>query len=181
MIPKYIFHYYDKNIGPFKNLSDLSIDKAKIIQLELNKKSDYFASLRGPDYISIRFKLENELRNNFISIGGMPIRKNPHYFTLGKCDWLLSWYPEPKIKAIDLELIPSDVISFTYGDLFPAMRFKDNKPYSKKVYRKEDLIKLINNYGLPQNYNSEGIYGPKRYIEAQLWDDEIIYLFAKDA
>jgi hypothetical protein len=63
-------------------------------------------------------------------------------------------------------------ISFTYGDLFPTMRFKDGKPYREKLYTKQEIIKIIEEYGLPQEWNKDGKKGPERYIEVQIWDDK---------
>lgn len=34
-----------------------------------------------------------------------------------------------------------------------------------------DLPALIDTYGLPQNWNSDGKNGPDRYIEGQIWGD----------
>lgn len=71
------------------------------------------------------------------------------------------------------------VISFTYGDIFPAMRYKDNKPYRGKVYTLNEIEEIVNIYGLPQEWNSDGKKGPDRYIEVQVWDNEVIkkYLY----
>lgn len=68
-------------------------------------------------------------------------------------------------------------ISFTYGDLFPTMRYKDGKPYRGKVYLKNEILRLVDEYGWPQEWNKDGDYGPERYIEAQVWDDRVIRLF----
>ncbi len=35
-------------------------------------------------------------------------------------------------------------------------------------------VDLIVNYGLPQEWNNDGTYGPERYIEAHIWSDETI-------
>lgn len=72
---------------------------------------------------------------------------------------------------IPLRSIDPKVISFTYGDSFPAMRFQDGKLYRGKVYIMEELFEVIKQYGIPQVWNSEGKFGPDRYIEAQVWDD----------
>ena len=63
-------------------------------------------------------------------------------------------------------------ISFTYGDLFPTMRFQDGKPYRGQIYTKDEICKLIEEYGLPQEWNRRGNKGPERYIEVQIWDDK---------
>ena len=48
----------------------------------------------------------------------------------------------------------------------------DGKEYRRKVYTYEEIIKVIEKYGLPQEWNAEGKFGPERYIEAHLWSDD---------
>jgi hypothetical protein len=50
----------------------------------------------------------------------------------------------------------------------------DGKEYRKKLYTYDEILKLIKKYGLPQDWNDDGRYGPERYIEAHIWNDEII-------
>ena len=50
----------------------------------------------------------------------------------------------------------------------------DNKEYRRKLYTYEEIIKIIEKYGLPQNYNDDGKYGAERYVEAHIWCDETI-------
>jgi len=73
---------------------------------------------------------------------------------------------------IPMEAIYVSIVSFTYGDLFPAMRVLDGRPYRGQVYTLTELPQLIQTYGLPQVWNADGQRGPERYIEAQLWSDE---------
>ena len=70
--------------------------------------------------------------------------------------------------------ISPEVISFTYGDLFPTMRYEDSKPYRKKVYTLSEIYDVISEYGFPQKWNEDGSLGPERYIEVQVWDDEVL-------
>jgi hypothetical protein len=63
-------------------------------------------------------------------------------------------------------------VSLTYGDSFPALRVQDGGLYRGKVYTLDELTELVQNYGLPQDWNPDGRLGPERYIEAQVWEDE---------
>jgi hypothetical protein len=170
--PEIIVHYYEASQGPFRSLSDLSLEKAESILQRIRQQGIVFASKRSVDYLGIRKSLEEQIRQMFIEKGGQPKRVRPHYFILGHCDWVKSWYREGQDVQILLERVNPNVISFTYGDSFPAMRYQDGKPYRGQVYILEELSELIARYGLPQVWNSEGKYGPERYIEAQVWDDE---------
>ncbi|SEO93743.1 hypothetical protein [Paenibacillus sp. OV219] len=172
-----LYHYYEQDIGPFRNLSSLPTEEADQIMNRIRLAGNQFASRRSPDYMSIRRDVERMARSLFTDKGGQPRSLFPYYFTLEACQWLESWYTIPCKLSISLDELPDDRISFTYGDLFPTMRYEDGKPYRKQVYTKSEIAALVDQYGLPQIWNSNGDHGPERYIEFQLWDDEIIDQF----
>jgi hypothetical protein len=172
--PDYITHYYEAARGPFRNLSDLTASEADYILDALRRQGDVLASKRSADYLRIRCELEEHVRQLFIAKGGKPIRLRPHYYVLGSCSWLLSWYTQGCELKIPLAEFDSDQISFTYGDTFPAMRVQDGKPYRRQVYVLDELADVIQRYGLPQEWNADGARGPERYIEAQVWSDYAI-------
>ncbi len=170
-VPDFLSHYYARSLGPFRNLSDLSPSEAATVMDTLRQEGRSFASRRPPDYLEIRRELEDRVRAHFIAKGGNPQRVRPHYMLLGACDWLKSWYDEPCELRIALSQFESSQVSFTYGDLFPAMRYADGKPYRQQVYTLDELPALVARFGLPQRWNADGSHGPDRYIEAEVWDD----------
>lgn len=176
----HVYHYYEASVGPFKNLSSLSSVEANEISERIRESGKTFASRRTADYMNVRKELEAKARTMFIDKGGKPISSYPHYMTLGACDWLLTWYSEPAVLHVSLDELPEDQVSFTYGDLFPTMRFRDLKPYRGQVYTKKEILKIIDEYGFPQKWNQTGEYGPERYIEMQIWDEQIVRLFRSD-
>ena len=93
------------------------------------------------------------------------------YMILGTCPWGLTWYLDGRELCIPLKEFPSEIVSFTYGDTFPAMRYQDNKPYRGQVFCLKELPDVVLKFGLPQAWNAEGKHGPDRYIEAQIWDN----------
>ena len=171
MIPTCLCHYYEANVGPFINLSDLAPENAEVILHRIRQDGLIFASKRASDYLKIRRELEDRVRSLFVARGGQPSRERPHYMVLGKCPWLLSWYQNGRELCIPLNEFNPRSISFTYGDTFPAMRFNDGKPYRGQVYLLEELHDLILSFGLPQKTNPDGKFGPDRYIEAQIWQE----------
>lgn len=168
--PEYIVHYYEADQGPFRSLSDLSLEEAETILRRIRAEGSVFASRRNAEYLGIRMTLEEHIRQLFIAHGGRPKTLHPHYFILGNCEWVKSWYRDGRAVQIPLSSIDPQVISFTYGDSFPAMRYQDGKPYRGQVYILAELPGLLARYGLPQVWNSDGAYGPERYIEAQVWE-----------
>lgn len=171
MIPDYLTHYYESTRGPFRNLSDLEPDEAEALLDAIRQRGEGFASRRSADYLTIRRELEAFVRARFVEKGGQPVRERPHYLILGACDWLKSWYAHGAEVRIPLAQFAAPIVSFTYGDTFPAMRYGDGKLWRRQVYTLAELPELIARYGLPQDWNADGSQGPDRYVEAQVWSD----------
>jgi hypothetical protein len=167
----YLYHYFECTRGPFHNLSDLPAEEAEAVLAAIRERGEGFASQRNSEYLTIRRELEKLVRKLFIEKGGEPLRERPHYMIVGACAWLESWYKKGCELHIPLKDFDPKQVSFTYGDTFPAMRYTDGKPYRRQVYTLAELPDLTAYYGLPQEWNADGTYGPDRYIEAQIWDD----------
>ena len=50
----------------------------------------------------------------------------------------------------------------------------DGREYRKTLYTYPEILRIIDKYGLPQDWNPDGVYGPERYIEAHVWSDDPI-------
>jgi len=177
MIKLYLYHYYDKTIGPFKNLSDISIEEANEVLCKIKAaKPDVQCAKRQADYMQARLYYENILRNEFIKKGGIITRQSPHYMVIEHSPWLSTWYENSSFIKIDIEEFDLRTVSFTYGDSHPTFsdRVNDGKEYRKKLYTYDEIIEIISKYGLPQDWNDDGKYGPERYIEAHIWSDEVV-------
>jgi hypothetical protein len=177
MLPDFLTHYYERRLGPFRSLSDLPPEEAESVLEGIRRRGDVFASRRSPEYVQIRFELEERIRSLFIAKGGLPQRERPLYFILGTCDWCRTWYLEPAEARLPLRLLDPAQVSFTYGDSFPALRFQDGKPYRGKVYTLSELPGLVAQFDLPQAWNPEGKLAPERYIEAQVWGTSVHPLY----
>jgi hypothetical protein len=171
-VPDFLTHYYEGARGPFRSLSTPCPEEAERLLEEIRRAGQTFASQRQEDYLTIRRKLEQVIRERFLAKGGQPRRTTPHYLIVGACPWVKTWYVEGCEIRVPLAAFDPVTVSLTYGDSFPAMRFRDGKPYRGQVYTVEDLPELVRLYGLPQMWNPDGALGPDRYIEAQVWDDE---------
>jgi len=176
----YLSHYFEKAGGPFKSLSELSDADARTVQSELWRRDNTFAARRRGDYLDIRRDLEATIRREFVRKGGRPRKWFPYSMVVGSCDWLLSWYREAAQLKIRLGEFDPATVSFTYGDMFPAMRYADGKPYRGQVYLLEEMRQLVGVYGLPQDWNGDGSLGPDRYIEAQIWSDDPVGKYKAD-
>ena len=173
----FLYHYYDKNIGPFKNLSDIPIEEAnKILQEIALTKPNAQCAKRNVEYMQARMYYENILRNEFLKKGGLIQRQVPHYMVVEHSPWLSTWYDNSAFIKIPIEKFDKNTISFTYGDSHPTFsdRVNDGKEYRKKLYTYDEILEVIKKYGLPQDWNDDGSQGPERYIEAHIWSDDVI-------
>jgi hypothetical protein len=168
-VPSELCHYYDEETGPFRSLTHLPVAEAEDLAERIRARGGTFAARRDRDYVRVRLELEERVRGLFVARGGRPATPRPYYLTLGPCPWLLSWYRAGREVRFRLSEVDPAEVSFTYGDLFPALRYADGMEHSGRVYLAAELPELIERFGLPQHVNPDGSRGPKRYIEAQLW------------
>ena len=173
----YLYHYYDKTIGPFRNLSDLPIEQAKsVLETIKTTKPNSQSAQRHDKYIEYRRNCEKILRTEFVKKGGQISRVAPHYMVVEHSPWLYSWYENCDFIKIPIEEFDINTLSFTYGDSMPTFseKINDGKEYRKKLYTYEEILDIIKKYGLPQDWNNDGKFGPERYIEVHIWSDETI-------
>ena len=173
----YLYHYYDASIGPFKNLSDLSEDDAKNLLNSIKKeRPNCQCAKRQDSYVKDRIHFENILREEFLKKNGKIMRHVPHYMVVEHSPWLSTWYENSSYIRIPIKEIDTSTLSFTYGDSHPTFspRVNDSKEYRRKLYTYDEILKVIEKYGLPQEWNDDGKYGPERYIEVHVWSDETI-------
>lgn len=178
-IPECFYHYYEAESGPFRTLSELPKQDGERVLQRIRCEGSKFASKRDLNYMKVRRELEDRARRMFIEKGGKPKRETPLSLTFGECPWVRSWYKEGREICIPVADFDRNSLSFTYGDLFPAMNCSDGKPYRGMVYTFDEIVDIIKIYGLPQEWNCDGRYGPEKYIEVQLWDDEPVKKYRK--
>lgn len=173
----YLYHYYDKDIGPFKNISELPDEEAAALMERLAvEKKNAFCNKRNSEYLAKRHYYEDILREKFLEKGGKITRKVPYYMVVGECKFLEGWYENSAYIKINIDDFDKNTISFTYGDSHPTFsdKINDNKEYRKKLYTYDEILDIIDRYGLPQDWNSDGSFGPERYVEVHIWSDEVI-------
>ncbi len=173
----FLYHYFDKSIGSFNNLSDLPLDEAKAILKSIKEtKPDSQSAQRHDKYIEYRRNCENIIRSEFVKKGGVITRIAPHYMVVEHSPWLSTWFENCDYIKIHIEEFDTNTLSFTYGDSMPTFSpaINDGREYRHKLYTYSEILGIINKYGLPQNWNNDGKNGPERYIEVHVWSDETI-------
>ncbi len=179
-IPQFLFHYYELENGPFRNITKYGYEKAENIQNQISKG---WNSKRPENYIDLRFSLEKRIKEQFASKGGKPNRNDPFYFTLGECDWAKSWYVNPGVIKIPLTDFNPEHVSFTYPDSMVSFQFHDEpklatyrKDCNGQVFLLSEMKDLVSKYGIPseEKCQTDEKFKYDKYIEAQVWDDELI-------
>jgi len=183
MIPNFITHYYLSDRKPFLNLSDLSKEEMKPIVDGLNNRRKEGETYRGFSdwYFLQREEAEINLRKVYIEKGGMPKRKSPHYFTLGKSIGY-EWVYKNNFKTIEIpiNLIKSNLL-FSIGDTLwtfaksynPNQKIK-NRWYQGNLYSYEETKEIINKIELDLNSHDSINKNQIFCIETFIWcDDEL--------
>lgn len=175
----HLYHYFDKAIGPFTNLSELSREEAsEVIAMTKITRPHVQAAQRDADYMFRRHMYEDILKKVFTKKGGVIQRDAPHYMVVEHSPWLSSWFDNSACVKIPIEEFDMATVSFTYGDSHPTFspwpREDDWKEYRRQLYTYKEIIAVIDKYGLPQDWNNDGKHGPERYVEAHIWSDEVI-------
>ena len=182
----HLYHYYEKHLPPFRSITSLPFDEAKAVLLAYQADDPNRAHPNIDWFLTRRYEMEKTVRDRFIAIGGKPVRTAPVYFTLGENTGLKTWFRETACIKIPVSKFDLSTVSFTYGDMFPV--FNENLDTGEgwwgQVYFYDDILKLIEKYGYPEDpvYDSiKGIF-PKdkpinqylKYIEAHVWSDEVL-------
>lgn len=179
----YLYHYFDQQMGPFKNISDLNKKDAQaVLNWIKSEKPNSLCAKRDEQYVENRLYFENILRNEFRKKGGRIERDVPHYMVVEHSPWLSTWYENVDYIRIPIEEFDLETVSFTYGDSHPTFSDKvnDGKEYRKKLYTYDEILEVIKKYGLPKDWNDDGRFGPERYIEAHIWSDAVIKKYIAD-
>lgn len=177
-----LYHYYDKKTGPFCSISELDEKNAEeVLQRIREEKPETQCARRQESYVKDRKYFEDILRREFIKKGGRAERLTPHYMVVEHSPWLSTWYENSTYIKIPIEEFDTRTLSFTYGDSHPTFseRVNDGREYRKKLYTYEEILLIIEKYGLPQDWNNDGRYGPERYVEVHVWSDEVISRYKK--
>ena len=176
----HLYHYYDKETGPFVNLSDLPIDEAIAVlnTIKQTKPKSQSATRSPAGYMKRRHEIEEILKTEFTKKGGIIRRKAPHYMVVEHSPWLATWFDDAAYIKIHISEFDLNTVSFTYGDAFPVFSENshkmDSKEYRRKLYTYNEILTIIEKYGYPQDWNNDGAHGPSRYIEAHIWCDDVI-------
>jgi len=177
----HLYHYFEKNGGPFRSLTALSFEEAAAIQRAKKAANPRSVNPNIEWFLTRRYKMEKNAREKFIAQGGKPVNAAPIYCTLGPNKGMKTWFDDPAWVTIPVNEIDLDTVSFTYGDTFAVFNpaLDTGEEYWGQVYRYDAIVKLIDKYGLPEDppYDMKNWVFPRakpinqylKYIEAHMW------------
>jgi hypothetical protein len=168
----YILNYCHHNCTPLKNIMRLTKEEAfALAHAMAANNADTTAFYRFADfqnYYPLRLEVDRILYNTFISLGGNPKTEHPLSFVLQGSDYLDRWFDNGNITKIQLKSIPSEYISFTYGDSCAVLKRSGNITLITKEMLLDSICKFE---GTIDDYMKE-ITQKHYYIEVQLWNDD---------
>jgi len=181
----YLYHYFERDVGPFKPLTALPFEKAKEVLID-QKDAGKFYHPNIDQFLQKRYDHDKKLYDTFIARGGRPQLTTPIYMMFGEHKQWVSAYENPEIIKISLTEFDPKTISFTYGDsfaVFDSALFGEEE-YWNKIYFIDEILKIIDRHGFPPHVEYDfkrGIYPLDRhinhqlkYVEAHVWDDTIL-------
>lgn len=169
-----LYRYFHDLADPFRGFTEMDLAAPENYVRYIEAQNLRCGRTYDLAYFEKRLSTENLLREQFIRQGGKPTLRHPYYMVLESCD---RWFYDHKgcigSLCIDLSRFDPDTVSFTYGDSIPSLdpAFRRQRRYHGKVYTLSQLPGLIEEFGLPQQWNPDGQLGYETYIEAQIWTD----------
>lgn len=176
-LPKFATHYYLRETGPFRSLSELLAGSEDPVFLDLltrHQRDSGYRRRYGRNYIGVRREVEAKLHELFVTRGGKPRRRHPFYLVLGESPWFRDLNADHSELKIPLSELDPEVTSLTYPDSFVALT-RDGKPYYNQVFLLSEIEKLVTRFGVPEKehevpYERYWECDFELYIEVQLWD-----------
>ncbi len=171
----YLYHYFEKERGPFRTLSDLPMEESIRVHTALEAEDSIFAkrSANG-QYMYQRRTVEQRAYATFLRKGGKPQRQHPYYMVLAdkELEECKGWFRDCGIVRIPVEEFDPLTISFTYGDSFLTFKpiFEEEPEYP--MYFVSEIFNEIQKRGMPPEHTKSWL--DPSYIEAQIWSSETI-------
>lgn len=166
-----IINYCHRSCTPLFNIMRLPRDQAFELASEMaaqNRKTTAFYRFADfENYYPERLETDRQLYHRFIELGGNPLQEHPLSFVLHGSDFLDKWFDQGIVTTIPLNAIPSDRISFTYGDSMSIRK----KQGSFTILTKDMLFRIISDYKGTLEDFLKNIADQYHYIEVQVWDD----------
>lgn len=167
-----IVNYCHPNLMKLQNIMRLPREEAFAFahQMAANnpERTAFYRFADFKNYYPLRLKTDKLLYDTFVSLGGHPQTEHPLSFVLLGSEYLEDWFDHGFVTKIPLKTIPSEFISFTYGDSVSTFQ----RSGKIQMMTKEMLAESLRSFeGTLDDYRQE-ITERCHYIEVQLWNDD---------
>lgn len=167
----YLVNYCHRSCVPLNNIMWLPREQAFALarkMAEQNKDTTSFYRFADFDnYYLERQKTDELLYAQFCGLGGRPEKEHPLSFVLQGSEFLDSWFDKGIVTRIPLAQIPTEQISFTYGDSMTILK----KQGGLTMLTREMLLQTMADYdGTLEEFILE-VHSRYRYMEVQVWQD----------
>lgn len=177
--PPFVTHYYRADRAPFRSLSEVDDSDVETVLAGLAEGS---RRRFGPHYLALRRATEEKARALFLTAGGRPERRHPHYFVLGESPWFAGLYDHPREIRILLNQLPPASTSFTWVDSITALGLGRDLgvPQPREAQRRRvygiDQLSVATAEATPASVEPTDYEGHQwrlvdQYVEVQLWSD----------
>ncbi len=168
----YIVNYAHESCTPLQNIMRLPQEEAFRTARQLAEKNSmttaFYRFADFHNYYPKRLETDRILYEKFKTLGGRPLCLHPLSFVLGGSKYLHGWFDKGKITRIPLAPIPSEYISFTFGDSMSTLE----KKKELHMVTKDCLLDKICRFEGSLDEYLDRIDKDCRYIEVQLWNDD---------
>jgi len=179
-VPGYLTRYYKRNENPFISLNDFPLEQANRIK-RLHCQQDGIGGFYAEDdYLVHRLEIEKWIYNQLLLKGGAPKESVPIYMILGdsptgQFDIRADLQKNASELRIPIEVLDLSAVTFTFPDSMYKIILDDNgniidggRTNTPIVYLYNEIENIIKIYAH---------YLDEHYIEAQVWDREMLYRF----
>ena len=171
-----IVNYCHPSCTPLKNIMRLPRDEAfalaAAMAAENPETTAFYRFADFENYYPRRLQTDALLHARFLELGGKPVEDHPLSFVLQGSRFLDGWFDHGFVTRVPLSQIPSEAVSFTYGDSMSVLQ----REGAFTMLTKEMLVQTISAYDGTLDAYFSAIADTFHYIEVQVWNDACLGL-----
>ena len=168
-----IVNYCHPNCQPLFNIMRLPKERAFELAYAMasqNRKTTAFYRFADfENYYPKRLETDALLHSRFQELGGIPVQEHPLSFVLEGSDFLAQWFAHGIVTKFLLCQIPSESVSFTYGDSMTVLQTRGEIEMLTKDMLRHDIEKFDSIESFLFDVSEQW-----KYIEVQVWDDRCL-------
>ena len=183
----YLTRYYTKGENPFVSLNDFPLDKANELKRQHCLRNNIGGYYAQDEYLIHRLEVEKWIYEQLLLKGGNPKNTVPVYMCLGESPTNSEFDIKHDIQKdamemkIPIKYLDLNAITFTYPDSLVKFTVNENGKIIGAELTKTPEVFLYNELETTLKiYKENGdIKMEEHYIEAQIWNREMLYEYMK--